>query len=527
MAATMATLAGCLVAVTALGVGGAGLFGSAAAAQPSPQSGPASDYPAGFRAPVGSLEQASDLSTGGSPVVQVGPTSKTAASAAGEDGSEQAETSGSLTPEALSTGPVLEWTEIDPGFADLFHLQSMDDGRVLARAWGIGDELAMDGERAVYTDNGVDWTDLPLPEGIVIRGIDISGDRWLAYGYTHGDHEPGDLVDRVFFTDDRGANWTEANLDIPADATPASSHCDRYLFVQSASVSDDGIVVDLWGYRVLDAHGLLAERGLVPDGETVLGWRPGVGDTLVFPLEGRGPVCNPESDPSTAGSVPGELEFTPEEIGVTDEEWTELCPDVASMRLLWDDGSTVKLADLPEVSIDDMLAFDAYVTDNKFTVSAVDDVLKVQRIENGEPASTTATFEGLFPTGTLAAGSAGVALTAFPSLGGQLEASTIGGLPVWRDFGRISEPTDVALWLGWSADGTDWGWQSLPDAFGVTEGEAWAELAVGRDFVIARVETFVSPTAEEIASWRDDRSAYEEFLAMDAPPNRWFIARVQ
>ena len=523
--AVAATVASCLVAVTALGLGGAGLFSSVAAAPASPQSGPASDYPAGFHAPVGSLERASDLSTGGSPAVQVGRTSQAAASAAGEDGSDQAETAGALTPEELSTGPELEWTEIDPGFADLFHLQSMDGGRVLARAWGIGDELSMDGERVVYTGNGVDWTELPLPEGIVIRGIDISGDRWLAYGYTYGDYEHGDLVDRVFFTDDRGANWTEVNLDIPVDSIPESPHCDTVLSVRSAAVSDDGIVVDLWGYRVLDAHGLLAERGLVPDGETVLGWRPGVGDTLVFPLEGRGPVCNPESDPSTAGSVPGELEFTPEELGVTDEEWTELCPDVASMRLLWNDGSTVKLADLPEMSIDDMLAFDAYVTGNGFVVTAVDDVLRVQRVEDGEPASTEATFEGLFPTGTLAAGPAGVALTAFGSLGGQLEASTIGGLPVWRDFDRISEPTDVPLWLGWSADGTDWGWQSLPDTFGITKGEAWADLAVGRDFVIARIETFVSPTAEEIASWRDDHSAYEEFLAMDAPPLRWFIAR--
>ena len=44
------------------------------------------------------------------------------------------------TPEELSTGPVLQWTEIAPGFADLFDFKSLDDGRVLARAWGIADE---------------------------------------------------------------------------------------------------------------------------------------------------------------------------------------------------------------------------------------------------------------------------------------------------------------------------------------------------------------------------------------------------
>ena len=115
----------------------------------------------------------------------------------------------------------------------------------------------------------------------------------------------------------------------------------------------------------------------------------------------------------------------------------------------------------------------------------------------------------------LGAGSAGVAATAFGSLGGQLEPSTIGGLPNWRDIDRISKPTGVPLLLGWSANDIDWGWQSLPDTFGVTEGEPWAQLAVGRDFVIARVETIVSPTSEEIASWRDDPSANEEFLTME------------
>ena len=524
VAATVATLVGCLGAVTALGVAGAGLFGAAAAASPGPQRGPASDYPAGFSAPVGSLESASEPSVGSPLVAQV---ASTAESEAGEADSGPAQSGGTVTPEELSTGPVLEWAEIDPGFADLFNFESVDDGRVLARARGIGDELAMDGERAVYTDNGTDWTELPLPEGIVIRGIDISGDRWLAYGWTHGDYEHGDLADRVFFTDDRGANWTEVNLDIPADSIPASSHCDRVLFVRSAAVSEDGIVVDLWGYRVLDAHGLLAERGLVPDGETVLGWRPGVEDTLVFPLEGRGPVCNPDGDPSTAGSVPGELVFTPEELGFTDEEWTGLCPDVAPMRLLWSGGSTAELADRPEDPYADIFAFDMLVVDNGVEVSAVDDVLTVrQRVKNGEPLLTMATFEGLYPTGVLGAGSAGVAVTAFGSLGGQLEPSTIGGLPNWRDIDRIGEPTGVPLWLGWSANGIDWGWQSLPDTFGVTEGEPWAQLAVGRDFVIARVETIVSPTPEEIASWRDDPSADEEFLAMEAPPLRWFIARV-
>ena len=46
-------------------------------------------------------------------------------------------------------------------------------------------------------------------------------------------------------------------------------------------------------------------------------------------------------------------------------------------------------------------------------------------------------------------------------------------------------------WIGWSADGTDWGWQDAADAFGidtadghpwVTDGHPWVTLAVGRRF---------------------------------------------
>ena len=492
--ASVAMLAGALVAASAWGAVGV------AGAEPATKAAMRLSEAAAEPHPLGLATQ--PLNQAHSQVRESSTTVAARASQtdAGKRGSADPET---LTPEELSTGPVLEWTEIDPGFADLFNFESLGDGGVLARAWGIGDELVLDGERAVYTDNGIDWTELPLPDGIVVRGIDTSSDRWVAYGWTHGSDEPRELADRVFFTDDRGATWIEAIVDIPVDSIPESAHCDRFLFVDSASVSDDGIVVDLWGYRVLDAHGLLAERGLVPDGETVLGWRPGVEDTLVFPLEGGGPLCEPGADSLTAGSNPGQLVFTPEELGFTAEEWAAGCPEVAPMRLLWSDGSTVELANGPEDPFADVFAFDMHVVDNGFAVAAVDDLLRVQRVENGSPASTTATFGGLYPTGVLAAGSAGVVATAFPSLGGQLEASTIGGLPVWRDIDRRGELPGVPLWLGWSADGIDWGWQSLPDTFGITEGEPWAQLAAGRDFVIARVETFDSPT-----------------------PLRWFIAQV-
>ncbi len=153
------------------------------------------------------------------------------------------------TPEELSTGPVLQWTEIDPGFADLFNFKSLDDGRVLARAWGTADERVIDGERAVYTGSGSDWTELPLPDGIIVRHIDISGDRWLAWGRPRSSDDPREVIDRVFYTDDRGANWTELLMNVPPDPAPASPDCERHLWVESALASGERIVLVGWRLR--------------------------------------------------------------------------------------------------------------------------------------------------------------------------------------------------------------------------------------------------------------------------------------
>ena len=47
---------------------------------------------------------------------------------------------------------------------------------------------------------------------------------------------------------------------------------------------------------------------------------------------------------------------------------------------------------------------------------------------------------------------------------------------------------DSEIWIGWSADGVAWGWQTVADAFGTTDDQARVRLAVGRDFVLALVE---------------------------------------
>ena len=464
-------------------------------------------------------------------------------------------------PQDLSTGPVLQWTEVDPGFADLFGFESAGDGRVMAYAWPEGVEQVVYGQTAVVTSNGTDWEALPLPDGLIPEEIDIAGDRWLVTGRYRSFEAPESRLNRVFFSDDRGTTWTELEFEIPPDPTLVSPYHQDNLWVTPALVSGERMVLVLQGHTTVDAQSLLADAGLMPEGKEVLGWRDEAPGTVVFDL--HDPF---ETDPESPDFETQHLEVTLEQLGLTGDEWTELNgPHDDVVRILAGDGSSVEfvarytgwvsmgaatadgfaltLLDDEEETIvtspDGLVWTEQQPFEYRYSprVVTADGTIwrtvpepvgsfSVQRASYAETPATVATFEGLHPTGVLAAGPAGVAVTAFPSLGGQLEAGAIGGLPVWRDPDRISEPTDVSLWVGWSADGADWGWQSLPETFGITEGEAWAQLSIGRDFVIARVETFVAPTPEETASWRDDPSAYEEFLAIEAPPTRWFVARV-
>ena len=88
--------------------------------------------------------------------------------------------------------------------------------------------------------------------------------------------------------------------------------------------------------------------------------------------------------------------------------------------------------------------------------------------------------------------------------------------------GRSSE-----VWVGWSADGAEWGWQSASEAFGVDPGSMVSvELAVGKDFVLAEVNVYGIPwkSAPDTSAGFDPGPAAGSHAA--AVPQRWFIARV-
>ncbi len=550
-------------------------------------------------------------------------------------------------PQITSTGPVLEWTEIDPGFDNLFKLESVGDGRVIARAWNDGDG-GFFGQRVVVSANGTDWTEVPMPENLFPEQVNVSADRWVVTGRLP-DVDRADIgPDRVFFSDDRGATWTEVAIDIPAEAS--SPYAGLSLRASSVLVSGERIVVSLLTSPSFDGQALLTDLGLLPPGKKVIFSLPtpdGVSFTLID-ADAPYPYSDLTSTAFSLTAVYGALVFTDEhdlaydeldltydEVGLTFDEMFDLANpfDVLQTRFYVSDGASGEVA----ASFDGLISSGA-ATGDGFTLMAVDDsggtVLSspdglawsegpslgpdffagtvaadgttwtvtsgagpsfaVQRATPGQRLATVAALDGFSDLGLLVVGPAGLVLIAtaqdIPSgISNEPVVTRVdrdgyelrynepeGGLTMWdladgaavyvfgpedlrtdilpdgvrqvddgpsialvfedpdtgEDlvtftaddlaflFGMASAQLDTApgdeperplQWVGWSPDGDRWGWESLADAFGIDDSTIWAEFAVGRDFIVARV-----------ASWETSDPA----AVSGAQPTRWFLATV-
>ena len=571
------------------------------------------------------------------------------------------------TPEELSTGPVLQWTEIDTGFVDLFRIESVGDGRIVARAWYDADttENVYSAESVVVTTNGTDWTEVPMPSGIIPDHIDISGDRWVVAGPEAGSDPFDRTVGRAFFSDDEGTAWTELSMGLPPDPAPASPYVIERAFVTSALVSGENIVLVVATGRSLDLYELLEGRGLVPEGKSVVGWQSSHSGSIVLELADAGTTSGSITLFESRSDAVESMSLTYDELGMTDEERATF-DDTGPGRVLVyaSDGSTVELAAEYEG-----WAWSGVATDEGFvlmvegpqqtTITSPDGrvwseqpslgngfsawpaaaggtiwqmgsdglgTFSIRSGSYGEAPTTTATFEGIQPTSELAVGPAGLIITAVPVSDAARDMAfgfpegrvakdgyelrynePEAGLTLWDIEADaavyVFEPTDIvseqppegvreisggegfgmvfedpetgadlvtftdedlapifmpavdgstspltledfeppSIWVGWSAEGTAWGWQPTADAFGIDDGEPWAEFAVGGDFVLARVQMIEVPQILGSADEQTEIATTEGSEASgsaggqagiawgtsgDPQPPRWFIARV-
>ena len=430
-------------------------------------------------------------------------------------------------PEDSSTNAGLQWTEIHPPFESVYGLQSLGDGRVLVRVRDGSDA------RVLVTTNGTDWAELPIPGGIRPGHVDISGDRWLVTGsapYEEG--VPYDSNARIFYSDDEGGTWNELVVVSPS-VTDEPFVVERS-WVESALVSGQQIVIGVATSMELDVMTLLVDRGLAADVESIV-------NVMVFP---DGDVTLVRRSANSAESET--IEVTRKELDLTPDQFI-VVEDISygdRVRIFSSDGFDPKLvaeyegsgfdgiatADgfllniggaeglsvispdgdaWAEIPIDPFLLFPfaPRAVDGHGSIwGVVDGATVVRRLDLGAEIKTVSIQRGIEVFGELAVGPAGLTATALPAVNDATNASEPRGMWSWV-------APDVLV--GWSVDGVEWAWDTVDEAFGISEGVPSFQLAVGSDFVLAIVEVHQEPVEiTEVAN------------PVHIGGDRWFIATV-
>ena len=165
------------------------------------------------------------------------------------------------TPADLSTGAVLQWTQLEFEFESVIFVETTSDGRVVIGGREPGGSFAVR-----VTDDGEEWSALRLPDGVVPLAADASGDRWVLVGARLGVHgSDAEVFGDVFVSDDRGANWIEATLASMPDEQPPE-YASRSMRVVDVLASGRQIVVAVLSFSTFDLESLLADRDRIPDG---------------------------------------------------------------------------------------------------------------------------------------------------------------------------------------------------------------------------------------------------------------------
>ena len=523
------------------------------------------------------------------------------------------------TPESLSTIPAVAWTEFEPaqvfgaGLPDAHHILSVGDGRMLAQAYGP------DGNQVMVTENGRDWTVVPMPADFTPERFDIAGDRWLVTGSRFNETS---FETQAFFSDDRGTTWTDLALDI-VDPDETSR-------VEAAAVSGQNMVLAVEGRVHVDIAAVIVARGLVPDKESIRGWMGVEGNTVSFTRDESSPPESFEltaqeedflyggdrsfirifhSDGGTAELVAEYSGWDVAGYGATNGFHLLMLADEGALELTSPDGrqwSQSPLSTGGGSPVDRLSNYYGSTNETVWTSGGAAGEYRVERLNGVYTTPLAAELpEGIAHVNRFSVGPSGIAMVAVPGSfpdadlelnlqvakdGYELRyAEPEGGFTLWdltedaavyvfdaegeqsnmlpegirvvEDGDGASEllvfedpetgehlvsftreelepwanaesflaapdisPQQVEPWVGWSADGTNWVWQTLSGAFGLTglsdveKGLTNVELAVGSDFVIARVQ----PNQVDPSDTPGDDS-----LMVTGEPTRWFIATLQ
>ncbi|WP_419839901.1 hypothetical protein [Candidatus Poriferisodalis sp.] len=218
---------------------------------------------------------------------------------------------GALSPEDMTTGPVLQWTEFDPAIDGSGTLFSIGDGRVVIRG-----EVPSGESQLLSTSDGSDWSAVPLPSGLSPHTLDLTGARWAVAGWSYDDPSDFDLSGRIYISDNRGVSWTEATLQIDPPDLP--EYAIAYVRVIAVATSGAQVVALTTTHLDLDIQALLADRGLIPAGAEVHGISVGGGQVDVWLFEESPEADSHDESPQRTGE--NELRFTVDELDLSAEQ---------------------------------------------------------------------------------------------------------------------------------------------------------------------------------------------------------------
>jgi len=474
----------------------------------------------------------------------------------------------------------------------LIRLESVGDGRVLLSTLRPGDN------RVMVTENGVDWAEVPMPaDSFLPQHIDIAGSRWLVSGLILNREEPVEFPTvQVFFSDDQGATWTELDFSAdapdglsgsvaamaagermvmaawfpaPSDAAEPQDQASRppnvVLLRLGVFFSDGGPAELVAEYPSWDATGYGASDGFYltlfgeersirlfsPDGRSWTESPADLGDVqgTAFSTGTSGVIWT--NDPSygqhRVERFPGV--FGPAPVATLPDgiSWISgLSVGPAGVAAVAQPGTPIGTLAFPELRIEKdgyelrynepeggitlwdlsedaaVYAFDLDDFDEENPLP--EGVREVEAGDNSDNFDDLLVFED-------------------PDTGADLVAFSREDLFLWIMSAFGGPATDLAARLerpgpavGWSADGTNWVWQTFPDAFGLTgltEQEnalTGVNVAVGGDFVIAQVVTYgaenIRTHGTDISDAPPGEDGRSTSTSFSPQPPRWFIAKV-
>lgn len=401
-----------------------------------------------------------------------------------------------MSPEELSTGPVLEWTEVELDLPNGIALHATSDGRIVAVGGTPLSGSFPTTSHLLVTQDGENWTQLPVSEELfsVALSVDMSDELVAVSGVPHaGPPAGGEAANMgvpIFVSGDQGATWMRATPDIEAALLDLDVDETVEFSLTSVFVSGDVVVAAIQGHTRLDVASLLVDAGLLEaeariaswssEGDSVRVWldnRDGsetelryFHDDLALTDSQKALLRDERDDPLHGGQVflfsgeGAELTFRASYRG-----WAStgrgvdvgfrliLSTEEGDSLLISPDGESWSVHPLGRDSSADLLHLDAVASDGTLWTARFSTILdggfgsSIHRQQVGESGTQTAHFPVIESLHGLAVGAAGLVIGGFIALDGS-DSATGQSMPEGRldKDGyelRFNEPEEgITLW---------------------------------------------------------------------------------